>query len=344
MKIVVLAGGNSTERDISIISGTEVCRALRRRGHAAVLVDVYTGAGAKDFPAVYDPDLAAEEIRSFNGQIAAWTREGKSFFGDGVLDLCGRADVVFLALHGANGEDGRIQAAFDLLGIPYTGSGPLGSAIAMDKALTKQILLQGGIPTAPWVRFAREEWEDSAADSLPFDYPVVVKVNNGGSSVGVYIARSKEACIEAVRKAFALEPVIVIEEYIQGREFSVGVVAGRALPVIEIAPKQGFYDYKNKYTAGSTIETCPADIPDTQAEAMQACAEKGFRLLHLSGYGRLDFIMEKEGGIFCLEANTLPGMTPTSLLPQEAAAEGMDFPSLCERLIEASGRVQKQEN
>ena len=340
MKIAVLAGGNSTEREISIVSGTEVCRALRKKGHLAVLVDVCTGAGADGFPKEYDPDAAAAKIRALDDAVARNREEGGAFFGDGVLSLCREADFVFLALHGANGEDGRIQAVMELMGIPYTGSGPLGSAIAMDKDLTKQILTHGGVPTPPWVRITKEEWEENGKHArdgwFPYGLPAVVKVNNGGSSVGVYIVHNEAECEEALRQAFALEDVVLTEKYIPGREFSVGIIEGRALPVIEIAPKEGFYDYKNKYTAGATVETCPADLPEEESALMQRYAEQGFRLLRLCGYGRLDFIKTEEGEVFILEANTLPGMTPISLLPQEAAAEGMAFPELCETLIRAS--------
>ena len=154
--------------------------------------------------------------------------------------------------------------------------------------------------------------------------------------MGVYITRDQAEYSEAVENAFALEDQIVVERYIHGREFSVGLINGKALPVIEIAPKEGFYDYKNKYTPGSTVETCPAELSEALTAKMQRYAEAGYRLLRLEGYGRLDFLMEADGSMYCLEANTLPGMTPTSLLPQEAAADGMDFPALCEELIRIS--------
>ena len=339
MKIVVLAGGNSTEREISIVSGTGVTKALREKGHRAVLMDVVTGACGlteRCFPEEYDADAAAGSIRARDEEVEALKASPETpFFGEGVLDFCKEADVVFLALHGANGEDGRVQAAFDLMKIRYTGSGYPGSGICMDKGMTKRILHDGGVPTAPWFVLTK-----GAADTDPtthgLQFPVVVKVNHGGSSVGVFITRDASEYADALAEAFAMEDLVIVEKYISGREFSVGVIDGKALPVIEIAPKVGFYDYHNKYTAGSTIETCPADLPDTLTRKMQKYAEAGYRLLRIGGYGRLDFLMEDGGDMFCLEANTLPGMTPTSLLPQEAKAAGMEFGDLCEELIRIS--------
>ena len=227
--------------------------------------------------------------------------------------------------------------------IRYTGSGYLGSAISMDKGLTKRILHDGGVPTSPW--FTLQKGQEIADPSVyGLEFPLVVKVNRGGSSVGVYIVRDQAEYSEAVEEAFSLENQIVVERYIYGREFSVGVLNGKALPVIEIAPKEGFYDYKNKYTAGSTVETCPAVLSEVLTSRMQRYAEAGFRLLRIDGYGRLAFLMEADGTMYCLEANTLPGMTPISLLPQEAAQAGMDFPELCEELIRISMKRYSEEN
>ena len=172
--------------------------------------------------------------------------------------------------------------------------------------------------------------------------PCVVKASCGGSSVGVYIVHTQEAYEEALKEAFTYDDVVVLEQYIKGREFSVGVVDGVAYPIIEIAPIQGFYDYKNKYQAGSTIETCPAELSETDTAKMQEYAVKAFHALQLENYARMDFMMNEDHSMYCLEANTLPGMTPTSLLPQEAAVLGMDFGELCEKLIEVSLRVRRQ--
>ena len=237
--------------------------------------------------------------------------------------------------------DGKVQAAFDLLGIIYTGSGYLGSAIAMDKGLSKKLFLESGVPTPAGAILKKGEpvkelWE------YGLSLPCVVKASCGGSSVGVYIVHTQEAYEEALKEAFTYDDVVVLEQYIKGREFSVGVVDGVAYPIIEIAPIQGFYDYKNKYQAGSTIETCPAELSETDTAKMQEYAVKAFHALQLENYARMDFMMNEDHSMYCLEANTLPGMTPTSLLPQEAAVLGMDFGELCEKLIEVSLRVRRQ--
>ena len=348
MNIVVLAGGISTEREISIVSGTMVCKALREKGHRAILIDVYCGDDriavngnecGKEleelFPAAYDIDAQAAYMRSFDGQIAQMKKEKKQFFGPNVMELCRMADVVFMALHGEDGEGGKVQAVFDLMGIRYTGSGPLGSGIAMDKGLSRKLFASNGVPTAVGIVMKRSEQRQSSSEN-GVGLPCVVKPCCGGSSVGVEIARTEEEYEHALDVAFGYEEEVVVEQYIAGREFSVGVVDGKAYPVIEIAPLVGFYDYKNKYSAGSAVETCPAEIPDDQTARMQRYAELAYEALKLECYARMDFMMGEDGSIFCLEANTLPGMTPTSLLPQEAAALGMSFPDLCEHLIEVS--------
>lgn len=336
MKVVVLAGGTSTERDVSLSSGSMIYKALKKNGHQAILLDVYLGYEG-DGSGIFeiDTDWAAEigAISDRNpdmNAVRALRRDGgKSFFGPNVLSICQNADCVFMALHGANGEDGKIQACFELLGIPYTGTDFVSSAMAMDKGITKDIFKTYGILTPAGIRLKKGETEDT-----PVAFPCIVKACCGGSSVGVCIARDQSEYEAAKTEAFSYDNEVIIEQYIDGREFSVGVIDGRALPVIEIAPKVGFYDYKNKYQAGSTVETCPAEIPAEWAEAMQREAERVFRALRLKSYARMDFRMSEQGEIFCLEANTLPGMTPVSLLPQEAAAVGMDFPALCEKILQ----------
>lgn len=340
MKIVVLAGGISTEREISVVSGTGVCRALRSKGHQAILVDVYCGDERADadtaFTDTYDVDEAAAYIRSFDDKLQQMSSR-REFFGPNVLKLCLAADTVFLALHGENGENGKVQAAFDLLGIPYTGSGYLGSALAMDKEMSKQLFRASDVPTPAGIVLRKSEERKAAAEN-GVGLPCVVKPSCGGSSVGVSIARTEEEYQAALDEGFRYENVLIIEQYISGREFSVGVVDGEVYPVIEIAPIRGFYDYHNKYQAGSTVETCPADLSEELTKEMQGYALQAYRALRLESYGRIDVMMDTENHMYCLEANTLPGMTPTSLLPQEAAALGMDFASLCEKLIQVSMR------
>lgn len=338
MNIVVLAGGISTERDVSIVSGIGVCKALRSRSHRAILLDVFFGKEPIEpeqaFPEVYDVDAEAAYIRSFNDQVDA--QKGKrDFFGPNVLSLCKAADMVFLALHGENGENGKVQAAFDLFGIQYTGTGYLSSALCMDKGLAKVVMNAAGVPTPRGITLKKSNHKKELS-AYTMKFPVVVKPCCGGSSVGVFIVENQKDYEKALEDAFSYEDEIVVEDYIHGREFSVGVINGKALPIIEIAPITGFYDYENKYKPGSTIETCPANLPEKITRKMQKYAEMAFKALSMDSYGRLDFLMNENEDLYCLEANSLPGMTPTSLLPQEAAVLGMDYPTLCEELIRVS--------
>ena len=349
MKVVVLAGGISTERDVSLSSGTMIYHALQKRGHEAIILDVYLGyewedqEEEKDCTRVFTKKKdwaekigAIAETNPNIEQIKALRPDGdKNFFGPNVIRLCQQADVVFMALHGENGENGKIQACFDLMGITYTGTDYVSSALAMDKGLSKELFVLNKIPTPKGFRMKKEEWQRGGEAPL---LPCVVKTCCGGSSVGVSIVRKNEEYEKALLDAFLYGDEVVVEQYIEGREFSVGVMDGKALPIIEIAPLVGFYDYKNKYQAGSTVETCPAYLPEEKSSEMQGYAEAAFKALRLRNYARMDFMMGKEGDIYCLEANTLPGMTPTSLLPQEAAAAGMDFESLCEEILKTALR------
>ena len=345
MKIVVLAGGLSPERNVSLSSGCKVCAALRERGHAAALIDLYLGA-AQPVETLFSapipeeltrigrqaPDLAAVEAARRDG--------GDGQFGPGVLEACRLADVVFLALHGACGEDGRVQAALDLLGVPYTGAGYLGSAAAMDKDLTKRLVAPLGVATPKW------ELARYGADGIPLlterlELPCVVKPVASGSSIGVSIAHDREELRDALTRGLDYGGVCVVEQYIAGREIQVGILEDRALPSIEIVPKEGFYDYENKYQPGAAEEFCPAPIPADWERRLGQAALTVFQALGLSVYARADFIVTEDGTPWFLEINTLPGMTPTSLLPQEAAAVGIGYGELCERIINASLRARE---
>ena len=344
MKIVVLAGGTSTERDVSIVSGTGICNGLRAKGHQAILVDVFCGAETVDwadpFPREYDVEAASAYIKSFNPHIEQLKKMRKDFFGPNVLELCKKADFVFLGLHGANGEDGRIQAAFDLMGIKYTGTGYLSSAMAMDKGVTKWMFQMKGVPVPGGVTMKRHTRKEDLAE-LGLAFPVVVKTCCGGSSIGVYIVKDQEEYMKALDAAFVYEEEVVVEEFIQGTEYTVALVDGKAYPVVQIVPCQGFYDYENKYKPGAVKETCPAPISSELTRRLQDYAVQGYRALGLESYARLDFIVTDDEKIYCLEANTLPGMTPTSLIPQEAVVLGMDYPTLCEELIRVSEKKYK---
>ncbi len=342
MKIVVLAGGTSPERDVSLSTGAMIYKALKNRGHQVVLLDVYIGyEGNVEHIFEEDRDWAANigAIQTHNPDLdsikALRGYDSESFFGKGVIEICQESDIAFLALHGENGEDGKIQATFDLLGIKYTGTDYTSSTLAMDKAISKEIFSVYNIPTPQGIHIKKGQ---------KFDwnhYPCVVKISNGGSSLGISMVESEDQMSDALDNVFTYGTEAIIEEYIKGREFSVGVIEDKALPVIEIAPIEGFYDYTNKYQAGSAIETCPAEIRDQDTKRMQEIAEEVFKALRLKTYARMDFLMDEEHKIYCLEANTLPGMTPTSLLPQEALAVGIDFESLCEKIIDISLKKYK---
>ena len=266
---------------------------------------------------------------------AARADGGENRFGPGVLEASRLADVVFLGLHGTCGEDGRVQAALDLLGIPYTGSGYLGSAIAMDKDLTKRLAAPLGVATPKWelVRYTAEE---IPALTARLEVPCVVKPVASGSSIGVSVVHDRDALSAALTQCLDYGRVCVVEQYIAGREIQVGILEDRALPSIEIVPKEGFYDYENKYQPGAAEEFCPAPIPEEWEARLGKAALTVFHALGLSVYSRADFIVTEDGTPWFLEINTLPGMTPTSLLPQEAAAVGIGYGELCERIINAS--------
>ncbi|MBE5959286.1 MAG: D-alanine--D-alanine ligase [Lachnospiraceae bacterium] len=337
MNIVVLCAGTSTEREVSIKSGYNVCEALRTKGHNAVMVDVFKGTDADVFEKAannYDLENERDIISSFSEKVPELVKTRREFFGENVLEVCKKADIVFMALHGENGENGKCQAAFDLFGIKYTGSGYLASAIGMDKGLTKQVFKSQNVPTAKSVWIYKGDSTDLSDYSLKI--PVVVKACNGGSSVGVVLVKTEEEYQAAIAECYKYDDKILIEEYIEGREFSVGVVNNKALPIVEIIVNSGWYDYKNKYLPGATSDECPANLTKEQTEKMQKIAEDASSAIGCSPYVRVDIMMDKDDNMYCLEVNTLPGMTATSLIPQEAQAIGMDFPSLCEYLVNLS--------
>ena len=346
MKIVVLAGGLSSERHVSLVSGTSICRALRSRGHQAILVDMFLGLEQYEgeLEHIFDaPDglmgNAAIETAApdLDAVRASRDDQGPSLFGKHVLAVCAMADMVFLGLHGACGEDGRVQAAFDLLGIPYTGAGYLGSGMAMDKAVTKYTMERAGIPTAPWRDIPSYTREDIPWLVEELEVPCAVKIINGGSSLGVALPDTKEELRAALEEMLHYGSHILVEKKIKGRDVTVGVLGDRYLPAVEIVPLSGaYFDYVSKYQDGGSEEICPAPITDEQWREMGEYALRLHNALGLSVYSRTDFLLDEAGRPWCLEINTLPGMTPASLLPKEAAAAGLPYEDLCEEILRLS--------
>lgn len=345
MKIVVLAGGLSPERDVSLTSGSLVANSLIKSGHDVMLLDLYLGINNNDIVPEYrnkemnklysysvpsvEPDL--EELKQK-------ANNGNKLIGEGVLEQCTNADVVFMALHGSIGENGQLQALFDIHGVNYTGTGYEGSMIAMDKDLSKIMMKSNNILTADWKTVSIKD----GYDLEDFKVPCVIKPCSCGSSAGISIVNTKEELKNALEYARKFEDNIIVEEKIEGREFSVGVLNGKALPIIEIIPKAGFYDYKNKYQAGATEEICPAPLDDEVRDMIWECTLKVHETLRLGYYSRIDFILDKDNNAYCLEANTLPGMTPTSLMPQEANAAGISYDELCEEIAKSGlQRIRK---
>lgn len=349
MKIIVLAGGLSRERDVSLLSGAGICKTLRENGHKAYLLDVYFGIEydsdkLEEVFELSDAGLAiAEGISTIVPDIEALkkSRAGNSdcYFGPNVLELCKIADITFMAMHGCPGEDGKIQAAFDLMGIKYTGPNYLGCALAMNKLVTKHIFKKSDVVT-PRGTLLNQHTKNTPLSELGYYPPLVIKPCDGGSSIGVFIVNNEEEYKNAIYQSFEVngEKEVVIEPYIKGREFACGIIAGKALPIIEIVPKDGVFDYANKYQAGGAREICPTTaISEEMQLKMQHVAERAFEVLRLDVYSRVDFIVSDEDDAFyCLEVNSLPGMTPSSLLPKEACAAGLNYNELCETIIAES--------
>lgn len=338
MNIAVLAGGYSPERDVSLTSGSLIANALIDEGHNVCLADVYLGIDdANDTKSLFNkekkpihkvthsvPDLDALKASSGNGD---------ALIGKGIIDLCRAADVVFMALHGAMGENGQLQATLDSYGIKYTGSGYVGSLLAMDKDISKKMFVGAGVNTPEWMHISAKQADIDEIEQR-IGYPCVVKPCCCGSSVGISIPETRAELEKALGEAEKYEDSILIEKKINGREFTVGILDGEVLPAVEIIPTEGFYDYTNKYQAGKTVELCPAPIDDGLMSVLAEQTRLAFDALRLSGYSRFDYIVDKDGRPWCLEANTLPGMTPTSLLPQMAAAVGIGYGKLCCKIVD----------
>lgn len=338
MRVMVLLGGNSPERDVSLVSGRAVAAALMRRGHQVVAVDTAGGRLVDvETPRGIGEDPPSTSLVPEGDAVGALEKLGRQSFGE--------VDVVFVALHGTGGEDGTIQAMLEAMGVAYTGSGVLASSVSMDKEVAKRVFRDIGVPTPPGFGATAQTPLQELVRRVGEEcgWPVVVKPNGQGSSVGVSIVHGPEALAEAVEKAGKYDARLLFETFIDGRELTVAVLEGKALSVVEIVPRGGLYDYRSKYTSGSSHYHVPADIPDATARCMQSYAERCFEALRCRDFARIDFRLSPSLESYCLEVNTIPGMTPISLVPKAAQADGIDFDTLVEKITRAAaarGRVR----
>jgi len=326
MKITVLMGGTSSERNVSLASGIRIVQALRTKGHQVIALDPAHGV----IDAAREKELSTGTVGTAPPSLESLTKVAEGAFLPNLTtmkEITG-ADVVFLGLHGGQGEDGTIQALLDMAGVKYTGSGHLSSALAMDKDLSKKLFRAADVKTADWLMAPATIEQVEGI----LDLPVIVKPSKQGSTVGLTLVKKREDIQPAVTEAFKYDDEVMIERFIPGRELTVGVLGEIALPVGEIISKHEIYDYECKYTAGMAVEEFPAKISPAATHRVQEQALAAFKSLKLKGCARIDFRLTTEGEFYCLEANTLPGMTQLSLIPQGAAAMGINFPDLCERI------------
>ncbi len=330
MRVTVLTGGTSSERDVALASAVQVIVALRSRGHDVAVVDTARGYIPQSDEAALLSGVVGTKPPS-SDQLHALER-GLLLSGLANLAVVQDADVLFLALHGGRGEDGTIQTLLEMVDVPYTGSGRLGSAMAMDKDISKRLFVEAGVPTAEWVMAPVDE----ATVAERFGWPLVVKPSKQGSTVGLSVVKAPRELRPALELARRYDDEVMVERFIPGRELTVGILDGEALAVGEIIPRHEIFDYECKYTPGMSEEIFPADLPAAVDREVGRLGVLAHEALKLGGYSRVDFRLTPEGDLFCLEVNTLPGMTATSLLPQSAAARGIPFPELCERICRAA--------
>lgn len=331
MKIAVLFGGVSEERDVSIASAAQIVPALRALGHEVFTTDTAAGRlSSEDEKRLLASGVAPEPPAT---EAIANVRSRAVTVSPTIFDVQ-EVDVVFLALHGGAGEDGRIQAMLDLAGMTYTGSNHIASAAAMDKDLSKRLFVSVAVPTPNWLMAP----VNAAQVDSALRWPVIVKPNKQGSTVGLTVVRTATQLAPAIKSARHYDDEVMIEQFIAGREFTVGILEGEALPVGEIVSPGEVFDYQSKYQAGAATEVFPAEIPEQESALLQDYALRAHRVLKLGCYSRIDFRRDEAGNYWCLEANSLPGMTATSLLPQAAKAAGIGFPELLERICRGAVR------
>jgi D-alanine-D-alanine ligase len=342
LKILVLMGGTSAERDVSLASGEAIVKALKSEGHQVIALD--TAQGQKLLPD--NGQYLPEGVKETPPDVTELERQGKQQALEAIHSFdFSEMDVVFLALHGGQGEDGTIQALLDLTGKPYSGSGVLASALAMNKAMSKKIFEREGILTPEW--FMIEDSELSFVSLITerinksFGFPCVVKPNDQGSTVGLTVVKEKKDLQKALECAQKFSRHILVEKFIPGRELTVGVLGDTPLPVVEIIPEHGIYDYECKYTHGKSNYVCPADIPEEKTKEIQSIGLRAFKALGCEDYARVDFRYGEDDRFYCLEVNTLPGMTDTSLVPKAAKALGIDFTALVDRITKLALKKKK---
>jgi D-alanine-D-alanine ligase len=330
LHVTVLTGGTSAERDVALASAVQVIAALRRVGHQVAVVDTARGF----IPEKDEASLLPSRVGTVPPSATELALLEQGFLLSGLRDLAvvRNAQVLFLALHGGRGEDGTIQTILDVLGVPYTGSGPLGSGMAMDKDVSKRLFRASGVLTADWLMAPASVAE--VQDVI--GWPAVVKPSKQGSTVGLTIVKRPEEYAPAVELAARYDDEVMIEAFVPGRELTVGILEGTALPTGEIIPRHEIFDYECKYTPGMSEEIFPADLPEEVANECARLAVSAHQCLKLGGYSRVDFRMTAQGELYCLEANTLPGMTATSLLPQAGRAAGISFEDLCDRICRSA--------
>jgi D-alanine-D-alanine ligase len=339
MNLIVLVGGLSAERNVSLSTGRAIAKGLRESGHNVKVIDPVYGKEQPDEEKIYEshPEIGRDfpsnkELQNYSNLKVI------ECFSSSLFD---NTDIVFIGLHGKFGEDGRIQSLLELRGVKYTGSGVLSSSMAMDKDVAKILFNHFNIPTPNWFTVEKDNYSAELINEKVkayLKYPCVIKPNDEGSTVGLSIINrgSERKLPEAMKHAFSYSNKVIVEEYIEGRELTVGVLGTEALPVLEIKPKDGFYDYEHKYTKGMTEYLCPANIPAALANELQEQTLLAHNSLNCKAYSRIDYRLKPDGQYFCLEVNTLPGMTETSLVPKGAGAIGITFPVLLNRIIDLS--------
>jgi D-alanine-D-alanine ligase len=326
VRVTVLTGGATAERAVAFASAAQIVAALRSRDHDVHVVDTCTGL----LDEAAEAKVLGGAVGSAPPSVAELDEQERKLLSEDLAELAvvRGSDVLFLALHGGAGEGGTLQAILDVIGVPYTGSGQLASALAMDKDLSKRLFRAAGVPVPAW--FMAPVAPEDVKTGL--GWPVIVKPSKQGSSVGLTLVRKAQDLAAALQLAARFDDEVMVEQFIPGRELTVGVLGDVPLPVGEIVPKHELFDYESKYTPGMSEETFPAKIATRLARQLQEYAVMAHRTLKLGGYSRIDFRVSPDDDIFCLEANSLPGMTRTSLFPQAGQAAGIAFPELCERI------------